>query len=334
MKKSPSLFSLPCRLIFFAFFVFILFNQQLWAAEWRLAIAQSVKHSALDEVVSGVKHHFLEDDSIAQYIIVITDNESESAGANSESIRKITAFDPHLIITIGTQASQLLSRHIPLIPVVFSAVTDPVGAGLVEDPQKPGGLITGLTDMSPVEAHLDIIIRIQPEIRNLGMVFSQFEQNAVMIKEHLNKVTENYGVKLVAVPVRRGEQVTDKALEILNHIDALYISTDNHVVSGISDLVKLCAFAQIPLYAADPSSVASGAVVALSIDYFQMGLQTGAMSRRILEGADPGLIPVERPKEMSIAINVNAAERMNVFLPMDIILAADLIFDHFPSEYP
>jgi putative tryptophan/tyrosine transport system substrate-binding protein len=335
MKIKAKRFFLFFRLILPAcFFFFVILNQPLMAEQWRLAIIQSIKHPALDDVASGVKQYFHENEIYPEFILIIADYGSDNNETPSAAIKKIADFDPDLIVTIGTQTSQEVFRWIDSVPIIFTAVTDPVGAGIVKDMHKPGGLVTGLTDMSPVEAHLDIIIRIQPEIKNLGMVFSQFEQNAAVIKDHLSTVAKNYGVSLIDAPVKRGEKVTDKALGILDSIDALYISTDNYVVSSIRDLARLCASAGIPLYAADPSSVAGGAMVALSIDYFQMGLQTGAMSRRVLEGADPATIQVERPREMRITINTSAAEAMEIDLPMDLIMAADMIYSSFPDEHP
>jgi putative tryptophan/tyrosine transport system substrate-binding protein len=335
MTIKASLSALPLRLILpVCFFFLLIFNHPLMAEQWRLAIVQSIKHPALDDVASGVKQYFHESEIYPDFMLIVADYGSDNNETPSAAIKKIADFDPDLIVTIGTQASQEISGRIDSVPIIFTAVTDPVGAGLVESMSHSGGKRTGLTDMSPVEAHLDIIIRIQPEIKNLGMVFSQFEQNAAVIKDHLNTVAKNFGVSLIGAPVERGEKVTDRALGILDSIDALYISTDNYVVSSVRDLARLCASAGIPLYAADPSSVAGGAMVALSIDYFQMGLQTGAMSRRVLEGADPALMPVERPREMTITINTSAAGVMGIDLPMDLIMAADMIYSSFPDEHP
>lgn len=334
MTIKANLFSLPLLLILPVCLFFPALTQSAAAGEWRLAIAQSVRHPALDDVASGVKQYFHENEIYPDFILVIADYSPVEDQSPSQAVNKISEFDPDLVVTIGTQASQQIIRHINNVPVIFTAVTDPLGAGIVNDPRKPGGLVTGLTDMSPVEAQLDMIVRVQPGIKNLGMVFSQFEQNAVMIRNSLDKSAGNFGITLVESPVGRGENVADRALDILESIEALYISTDNYVVSSVEQLARLCAAARIPLYAADPSSVAGGAMAALSIDYFRMGRQTGAMSRRVLEGADPALMAVERPREMTITINTGAALAMGIDLPMDLIMAADVIHSFFPDEHP
>ncbi|WP_052507250.1 ABC transporter substrate-binding protein [Desulfonatronovibrio magnus] len=308
-----------------AFFIYPIISTAK-ASEYRLIIAQSIKHPALDDVSKGIQDYFTEKNIPASFQSYILNSET-----SHEYLQWIADHSPHLILTIGTQASQIALEKVTSIPVVFSAVTDPVGAGLVDDLNSPGRLVTGLTDMSPVAAQLDMIIRIQPKLESLGMVYSEFEQNAVKIKDYLKLIAENHGIRLVTAPVTRQDMVLDRASDILEDIDALYVSTDNYVVSSIADLARLCASHKAPLYAADSSSVESGAVASLSINYYRMGLQTGAMSLRILNGADPKSMPVEKPRKFTIAINVQAAEEMEVSLPMDILIAADMVYSSFPG---
>lgn len=320
--KKP-LFSIISILAVFLLF-FTLTTQSYADQKKRIVIVQSIKHPALDDVTSGVKKYFKSNALSIEFMHIIPDADSDVI-----DIAAIRKFRPHLIITIGTQASQNLSNMINDIPIVFSAVTDPVGAGLVKEMTKSGDQITGLTDMSPVDDQLEMIMQIQPDIRNIGLIFSEFEQNAVLIRDHLKQSSEVRGINLWEISIRPGGDVISSLMEIIDKIDALYISTDNYVVSQVGELAIICSTAQVPLYAADLNSVAEGAIAALSIDYFEMGIQTGAMSHRVIQGADPAIMPVEKAQEMNIAINIKAAEKMNLLLPMDLILAADRIYDHF-----
>ncbi|MFO7727310.1 MAG: ABC transporter substrate-binding protein [Desulfonatronovibrio sp.] len=332
MKFQPGPLFLYLRVFFLSCLFLSISSLPGFADDFRLAIVQSVKHSALDDVASGLKKYFHENEIYPEFITFISDNDSGSGEINPEHLKQIRSFNPHLVITIGTQASQQISQRIASVPVIFTAVTDPVGSGLVKSMDKPGGNITGLTDLSPVQPQLDMIIKIQPQINTLGIVFSAFEQNAVTLKNHMKQAAKNYGIKLVEAPVQRGDSVSEKTLDILDSIDALYISTDNYVVSRVSKLAGICASAKIPLYAADPSSVAAGAMVALSIDYFQMGRQTGALSHKILQGTPPGSVPVAQPREMTITVNTQAAQAMGINLPMDLITAADKFYSTEPGQ--
>ncbi len=312
-------------LILTVFLLFFTISTQSYSDQQkRLVIVQSIKHPALDDVTNGIKKYF-KDNALSIELMHIV----PAADPDLLDIAAIRKFRPHLIITIGTQASQNLSSIIDDIPIVFSAVTDPVGAGLVKDLTKPGGQITGITDMSPVDHQLEMIIQVHPEIKNIGLIFSEFEQNAVLIRDHFKRSSELREITFWEASVSSGGDVTDALMEIIDKIEALYISTDNYVVSQVGELAKTCATAQLPIYAADLNSVAGGAIAALSIDYYKMGIQTGAMSHRVIQGSDPAAMPVEKAEEMNIAINVKAAEKMNVLLPMDLVIAADRIYDYF-----
>ncbi|MFP4235997.1 MAG: ABC transporter substrate-binding protein [Desulfonatronovibrio sp.] len=332
MNCRPGPFFFFLRVLFLSCLLLSVSSLPVLADDFRLALVQSVKHPALDSVASGIKKYFHEQEIHPEFTTFISDHDSDSEDINSQDLKQIRSFNPHIIITIGTQASQQVSRSIDSVPIIFTAVTDPVGSGLVESMDKPGPGITGLTDLSPVRPQLDMIMRLQPRIQALGIVFSAFEQNAVTLKNHMKQAAKNYGISIVEAPVERGDRVSEKTLDILDSIDALYISTDNYVVARAGELAGLCASAKVPLYAADPDSVAAGAMVALSIDYFRMGLQTGAMSHLVLRGIDPGSIPVEQPREMTITVNVPAAQSMGIELPMDLIMAADKFHSGVPGE--
>ncbi|WP_291323439.1 ABC transporter substrate-binding protein [Desulfonatronospira sp.] len=305
-----------------------------WAQDFRVAVLHSIRHPALDEAASGVIQHFQDKDVKIEFTQVFMNREQDEGKNEKDHITKISELDPDLVITLGTQASQEAVRKMESVDIVFSAVTDPVGAGLITDMHKPGGRVTGLTDMSPVREQLDMITWVHPGISALGIVFSEFEQNAVMIKKKLQEMAGDSGLELLTAPVGPGGDVQDAALGILDRVQALYISTDNYVVQHVSILARLCALHDVPLYAADPSSVAEGAMASLSIDYHSMGLQTGTMAKRILEGEKPGDISVEKPREVNITINTSSAERMNVDLPLDLMLAADRVYDRFPETVP
>lgn len=300
-----------------------------WALSYRVAILQSIRHPALNDVAEGIRLYFLEQGinlDCTEFVL----NEEQAGNSTGDYIAQIREFGPELVFTLGTQASQKALQELVSSRIVFSAVTDPVGAGLVRDMQKPGGRVTGLSDMSPVQEQLEMITWIHQDIDSLGIVFSEFEQNAVLIKNRMKAAADKSGLKLKTAAVKQGGDVEKAAIEILDRVDALYIPTDNYVVSHVKQLAQLCASKNIPLYAADPTSVAQGAMASLSIDYHRMGLQTGAMALRILQGEDPSAIPVEKPREVSITINIKSAERMNVDLPLDLVLAADTVHDYFP----
>lgn len=295
------------------------------AGSWRVCILQSGRHPALNDVVRGVKQRFLDEAVDADFMVRIASGAFGSEAEMEKIATEIGHYDPHLIIPVGTPAAQFAAARFGGIPAVFGAVTDPVGAGLVADNRRPGGSMTGVSDMSPVEAQLEMIRMVQPDIKTLGIVFSGFEQNALLIRDHMKKACDRRGIELVEAAVGRGGSVTASAMDIAGRVEALYIPTDNNIVSRAGEIAVLYARRGIPLYAGDAGSVSKGAVATLSPDYYYLGVRTGIMSLSILNGAAPSGTPVEKPRKTAIAVNARAAEAIGMELPMDLILAADKV---------
>lgn len=304
------------------------------AESWRIVILQSAQHHALNDVTRGVKQQYLDEKIDADFMVRIALGAFGSETKMGKIARAIEDYDPHLIIPVGTPAAQFVATRFNRTPAVFSAVTDPVGAGLVADSRRPGGNMTGINDMSPVEAQLEMIRMVQPDIKTLGIVFSGFEQNALLIRDHLKKACDRRGIELVEAAVSREESVTASAMDIVARVDALYIPTDNNIVSRAGEIAALYNRYGIPLYAGDAGSVSKGAIATLSPDYYYLGVQTGIMSLRILQGAAPSDTPVEKPRKMAIAVNARAAEAIGIDLPMDLILAADTVHGALSDNQP
>ncbi len=329
-KAIVRFFALPIVFIILLFG----FARTAEAGSWRICILQSARHHALDDVTRGVQQHYLDETIDADFMVRIVSGAFGSEMKMEKIAREIEDYDPHLIIPVGTPAAQFVAARFGRTPAVFSAVTDPVGAGLVADSRRPGGNMTGISDMSPVEAQLEMIRMVQPDIKTLGIVFSGFEQNALLIRDHLKKACERRGIELVEAAVSREESVTASAMAIVERVEALYIATDNNIVSRAGEIAALYTRHGIPLYAGDAGSVSKGAIATLSPDYYYLGVQTGTMSLRILQGAAPSDTPVEKPRKMAIAVNARAAEAIGIDLPMDLILAADTVHGVSSDNHP
>ncbi|MFW6297471.1 MAG: ABC transporter substrate-binding protein [Desulfosalsimonas sp.] len=330
MKLKITSFSIA--LLFFMTSVLALPASPVVRAETlRIGILQSVTHQSLSNIAKGVKKYFRDKDIDAHFMVRVGPDSPDPEKTLTIMMQEITDYDPDLIITLGTQSSQIAAKKHRKAPVVFSAVTDPVGSGLVENLNKPGAMMTGITDMSPVSAQLEMILMVHPDLKSLGIIYSEFEQNAVMIRDHMKKACRDKDIRLIEAPVGRKDSITDSAADIAGRVEALYIPTDNNIVSGLGEIIQLFYQRSIPLYAADPGSVEKGALAALCFDYFSIGLQTGEIGLGILKGKDREVIPVQSPRETNITINVRAAEKLGINLPVDLLLAADKIHDSIPD---
>jgi len=293
-----------------------------------IAVSQFIKHPALDALLRGFMEHLESAQIPVKYVVHIANGDQ----ALNESIaRDIGAENPDLVLAISTPSSQACLKVLPNTTILFSAVTDPVGAGLVESLSKPGARITGMTDMSPIEQQIKLITGLVPELKTIGVIYNNNESNSVSLVRIIEQECARQGIGLVKKAVGNGKEVATAAQSLVGNCDAIYAPTDNTVVSVIESVARICAKHRLPLFAADVDSIPRGAVATLAIDYYSMGRQTGRMAERIFAGEAPSSMPVEWQEDLRIHVNTKAAEVMGVELPVDLLQAADVIYDSFPE---
>lgn len=293
-----------------------------------VSVSQFVLHPALDALLRGFKEQLQSTGIAVRYHIHIANGDPS---LNLEITKRIAAEQPDLVLAVSTPSSQACVQNLPDATILFTAVTDPVSAGLVSDLRKPGTRITGMTDMSPVDRHVAIIAELQPRLRKLGALFNAQEVNSVSLVGILEKECSKRGIELVKKTVTRREAVAATAASLIGQCDAVYIPTDNTVVAEIESVARLCGRYRLPLYAADVDSVPRGAVVSLAIDYYNMGQQTARMAERIFAGESPAAMPVQYLEDFRIHVNIKAAELMGIELPVSLLQSADVIYDSFPD---
>ncbi len=290
------------------------------AADKFVAITQIVEHPALDACRNGVK------DELAAAGYEVGKNlkwSFESAQGNpvtaAQIAKKFVGDGPDVIVAIATPSAQAAVANTKSIPVVFSAVTDPVGAKLVSSWEKPGKNVTGTSDMLPLDQHLKLVKRIVPAARNLGIIFNPGEANSVSSVEGAKKAAPANGLAIVEASAPNSGSVLAAARSLVGKVDAIYIPTDNTVVSAFEAVVKVGIDAKIPVFAADTDSVPRGAAAALGFNYYEVGRQTGRMVVKILEGEKPGNIPVAMLEKLDLFVNPGSAGKMGVTLPAAIV---------------
>jgi putative ABC transport system substrate-binding protein len=233
---------------------------------------------------------------------------------------QIMGEKPSLVLAVATPSAQATAQRIKNIPVLFTAVTDPVNAGLVASMEKPGGNVTGTTDMSPIALQVALIREIHPEARTLGVVYNAGEANSVVQVDILKDAAAKYDFKLVEAVTVNTAGVFQAAKSLVGRADAVYLPTDNTVISSLDAVVKVCIENKLPLYAGEPESVRSGCIATMGLSYYELGKQTGAMAARILrDKANPADMPVETQKNSSLVINLGAAEQLGVTIPKSVL---------------
>jgi putative tryptophan/tyrosine transport system substrate-binding protein len=285
-----------------------------------VAVTAIVEHPALDSTRDGIKEVLLESGYQEGRNLTFTYESAQGNPATAAQIaRKLVGERPTVIVPISTPSAQAVVAATKDIPVVFTAVTDPVAAKLVADPARPGGNVTGMSDLSPIGKHLDLVKEITPAVRRLGVIYNPGEANSVVLLDLLKREAPARGLEVREAAAPRSADVLPAAQSLVGNVDAVYVPTDNTVVTALEAIVKVGTENKLPVYAGDTDSVPRGAIAALGFNYKDVGRQTGRMVLRVLKGERPGDIPVEGVETTVLAVNPTSAEAMGVTIPPAVI---------------
>ncbi|MBM7655061.1 ABC transporter substrate-binding protein [Neobacillus cucumis] len=275
--------------------------------EYKVGISQFAPHPSLDAATNGFKKA-LEDKGLK---VSYDEQNAQADMNNTQTIANNFVGDKvDLIFANATPSATAALNATKDIPIVFTSVTDPVGAGLVKSFDKPGQNITGTTDNHP-DATKKTISFITDEVKakKVGVIYNSGEQNSEVQVKQVKKLLEEKGAKLVDVSVANTSEVKQAAESLAGRVDAIYIPTDNTVVTALDAVIAVANNKKIPLFVGELDSMKKGAVAASGFSYFDLGYQSGLMATDILTGKKkPSEIPVELPKGLKLVINKKAAE--------------------------
>jgi len=290
-----------------------------------IGISQFVQHGALDASAAGFKQAFLDAGYVEGETVTFEEQNAQGDVANATTIAQTFAgADLDLVLAIATPSAQAAAQNITDIPVFFTAVTDAESAGLVDSNESPGGNVTGTSDMNPVAEQIELVTEIVPEAATIGIVYDSGEVNSGVQVDIAKEAAGALGIEIVESTVTNSSEV-QQATEALGDVDAIYVPTDNTVVSAIPALIQVAESKGIPVIGAESGTVEGGAIATLGIDYERLGYQTGEMALRMLEGEDISAMAVETLAELETVINPDAAERMGVTLPDALVDRADRV---------
>lgn len=285
------------------------------AADKSVAVTAIVEHPALDAVRDGVQAALkAEGFESGKNLKWQYQSAQGNTGTAAQIARKFVGDKPDAIVAIATPSAQAVVAATKTVPVVFSAVTDPVVAKLVPSWEPSKTNVTGVSDLLALDKQMELVKQVVPTAKRIGMVYNPGEANSVVVVKELQKLLPTMGLTLVEAAAPRSVDVSSAARSLVGKVDVIYTSTDNNVVSSYEALVKVGQDAKIPLVASDTDSVKRGAVAAYGINYRDLGEQTGRIVARILKGEAPGNIKPEVSSKMQLFVNPGEAEKQGVKL--------------------
>jgi putative tryptophan/tyrosine transport system substrate-binding protein len=290
------------------------------AKSYKIGVTQIVTHPALDASVQGFKDQLVKEGIKATYDM--QNAEGDMATATSIA-QKFAGENLDLIFSVATPVSQACAKATTTIPIVFCAVTDPVGAGLVKNLNAPSANVTGTSDMQPVKPILELV-KLVPGAKAVGALYNAGESNSVFLVTQEEKVAKQMGYTLVKATASNSSEVQAAAQSLVGKVQAITVIGDNTIVSALESVIKICQQNKILLLAGDPDSVKRGAAAAFGFDYEDIGRQAGSQAAKILTGTAVKDVPVEFAKNLQLSINQASAKKMGVTLPAALVAKAKL----------
>jgi putative ABC transport system substrate-binding protein len=293
----------------------------------RLGIAKVVQHEALDACERGIQ-----DSLKARGVNAVIDLQNANGDMNTASqiATKFKADQVDVAVGIGTPIAVALANTFKDIPVVFSAVTDPVGANLVSSLANGSGNVTGLSDAIPTGEHIALFKEIAG-IAALGYIYTSSEANSISALTLVEEACKAQGIDLVTQAITTSAELRQAAEAIVNRVDGIYLTTDNTVYSALPALVQVFNRAKKPIFSGDVTGALSGGcMIASGFNYYKAGLATGNIVADILSGKKPEAIPVKfltDPSESDLLFDLDQANNCGITIPDQYLSVANYIFE-------
>jgi len=292
-----------------------------------IGVTQIATHSGIDAVrdgfVQGMKEAGYEEGKNVSYDFQNAQGQMSVAYTIAQ---KFVADKVDLIFSISTPSSQAVAKATKSIPIVFGAVTDPVSAGLVDTLERPGGNVTGVSDVWPVEDQIKLLLRLVPTVKTLGIVYNPGESNSQYNVNLAESVCQSLGLKVAKVPVSATGEVLTASQSLIGRVDAFYAPADNTILSAIESVVKVCEDNKIPLLVGDAPSVERGGFGTIGNNYFEIGRQSAGLAAKIIHGESPANLPVLTANKYDLYLNLRSAAKMGVSIPDDLVSKAREVY--------
>lgn len=282
----------------------------------KIGISQIVEFAALDDNRKGFLKA-LEDNGYVEGInLEVEYQNAQGDMATSQTIAKQFASQKKdLIFAIATPSAQAAYNATKDIPILISAVTDPVAAGIVKSLESPATNVSGTSDYVPVETQLNLIKMFAPNAKRIGAIYNTSEINSEVQINQLKDYSNKNGYEVVLVGITSTNEVTQAIASLVNKIDVLYVPTDNLVVAAMPLIAQKTLENKIPVIASESGTVEAGALATQGIDYYQLGYKTGEMAARVLKGEDVSKMPITTATETKITVNEDSLNALSIKKP-------------------
>lgn len=298
----------------------------------KIGIAKIVQHEALDNIEQGIIDVVKEAGFNAEFDL---ENANGDPNTAVQIASKFNAEKVNVAVGIATPVAVALATTIKETPVVFGAITDPVGAGLVTSVEKGENNVTGMSDAIPTKEHIKLFKEITG-IKTLGYIYTSNEANSISALDLVKEGCKEAGLELVTQSISTSAEVRQAAEAIINRVDGIYLTTDNTVFSALATLIQVFNNAKKPIFSGDVTGAMQGGIfMASGFNYYKAGRATGELVVKILNGEKPADIPVRfmtDPSDSDLLFDLDAAKNCNIAIPSDYLDKANYIYSNGKLE--
>ncbi|HEM3682824.1 TPA: ABC transporter substrate-binding protein [Streptococcus suis] len=303
-------------------------SQSASSEKVKIGVLQFVTHDSLDEIYKGIKAGLEEGGYSTTDNLEIDFMNAEADQSQVQTMsKKLVDNGNELLIGIATPAAQGLANATTELPIIMGAVTDPVGANLVTDLKNPGGNITGVSDQTPVADAVSLIKEITPDAKTIGVLYSSNEDNSKIQVEEFKAAAEEAGYTVLEYAVASSNELASTVEVATSKADVLFTPVDNTVASAFSTVVSVANKTKTPIFTSVEDMVEGGGVASVTLSQYDLGVATGKMAAKILDGANPADTPVQIFNEGTIVVNQKVAKELGITLSDDVINQASKVIE-------
>lgn len=281
---------------------------------FRIGISQFITHQSLDATREGFVDELVKQGYVEGKNIEIDLQNAQGEQRNLKTISQQLAESSDVVLAIATPSAQSLANTTQTTPVVFSAVTDPVSAKLVESREHPGGNVTGTSDQSSdaISTQINLIKKVLPKAKSIGILYTQSEPNSVVQKDEAKRLLEEKGFTVVEKTILDSNNVKAAADSLMAEVDMVFVPTDNIISSTMETVKQVSIKHKVPVFGGSTEMVAVGGLYNYGTNYEELGRQTARMLVRILKGEKPENIAVELPEKLELHTNQEMADALGI----------------------
>lgn len=279
-------------------------------AELTVGVLQYVEHEALTAAREGFQEELEKLGYAGKITWDVQNPQADQSQLQTMSEKLVEGSD--LILAIATPAAQSVATVTSETPVLFTAVTDPVSADLVDSIDKPGGLLTGTSDQAPIDKQIELLWQALPSAQKIGILYTTSERNSEVQVEEAEKLLKAAGYEVEIKGITSTNDVQDAASSLMKTVDAIFVPTDNIIASTMSLIGELSLENGVPVIGGSTDMVDLGGLLTYGTDYKSLGAQTAKQAVKILEGTKPADIAVEYPETVALHVNEEVAEKLGV----------------------